>query len=200
MLIPNLHKALLVGCNFTQPTFQIQPPKLYTMRHIILLLTISLFVVSCGQTDTKQKELELKERELALKEKELALKYNDTASSKIPSADTSKQITKTEVASTLQLPFIGEKYFNFGGGSGTGSSITITKDGTVIIKGVPSSGAEKFGAKGEIEFKGAFKTVIKTKDGIRYKIEADKISMVDAKGNVEQGCGNLGDEPCSTTY
>jgi hypothetical protein len=41
------------------------------MRHIIFILTISLFLISCGQTDTKQKELELKERELALKEKEL---------------------------------------------------------------------------------------------------------------------------------
>ena len=170
------------------------------MRHIIFILSISLLLISCGQNETKQKELELKEKELALKEKELALKYNDTASAKMPSADTSKQITKTEVASTLQLPFIGEKYFNFGGGSGTGSSITITKDGLVIIKGVPDPGAERMGAKGEIEFKGQYKTIIKTKDGIRYKIEADKISMVDAKGNIEKGCGNMGDELCSTTY
>ena len=169
------------------------------MRNIILLVAIAT-LFSCGQNETKQKELELKERELALKEKELALKYKDTASTKVPTGDTSKQIIKTEITNTLQLPFIGEKYFNFGGGSGTGSSITITKDGLVIIRGVPSPGAEKFGAKGEIEFKGQFKTIIKTKDGIRYKIEANKISMVDAKGNVEQGCGNLGDEPCSTTY
>lgn len=156
--------------------------------------------MSCGQNDTKQKELELKERELALKEKELELKYNDSITTKMPSVDTSKQSTKTENTQTLQLPFIGEKYFNFGGGSGTGSSITINKDGLVIIKGVPDPGAERMGAKGEIEFKGPFKTIIKTKDGIRYKIEASKISMVDVKGNVEQGCGNLGDEPCSTTY
>ena len=42
------------------------------------MLTISLFVMSCGQNDTKQKELELKERELALKEKEFAMKEKDS--------------------------------------------------------------------------------------------------------------------------
>ena len=169
------------------------------MRNIILLVAIET-LFSCGQNETKQKESELIEREISLKEKELALKYKDCISTEIHLVDTSKHIAKTEITQTLQLPFIGEKYFNFGGGSGTGSSITINKDGLVIIKGVPDPGAEKLGAKGEIEFKGPFKTIIKTKDGIRYKIGADKISMVDAKGNVEKGCGNLGDEPCSTTY
>lgn len=47
------------------------------MRQITFILTISLFIMSCGQNETKQKELELKERELALKEKEFALR--DTA-------------------------------------------------------------------------------------------------------------------------
>jgi hypothetical protein len=37
------------------------------------IIAMVLFV-SCGQTSSKQKELELKERELALKEKEFALK------------------------------------------------------------------------------------------------------------------------------
>jgi len=48
------------------------------MRHIIFLLTASLFLISCGQNETKQKELELKEKELALKERELVLKEKDT--------------------------------------------------------------------------------------------------------------------------
>ncbi|MBL0202165.1 MAG: hypothetical protein IPP81_19015 [Chitinophagaceae bacterium] len=47
------------------------------MRHIIFLLTISLFLMSCGQNKTKQKELELKERELALKEKEMQIKEKE---------------------------------------------------------------------------------------------------------------------------
>lgn len=47
------------------------------MRHIILLVTIAT-LLSCGQSDNKQKELELREKKLALKEKELNLKENDT--------------------------------------------------------------------------------------------------------------------------
>ena len=47
------------------------------MRHIIFILTLSFFIISCGQNDTKQKELELKEKELALKQKELELKEKE---------------------------------------------------------------------------------------------------------------------------
>jgi hypothetical protein len=57
------------------------------MRHLIKICLLSLFLTSCGQSYTKQKELELKERELALREKELMLKNNDTAAVK---ADTIK--------------------------------------------------------------------------------------------------------------
>lgn len=38
------------------------------------IIIASLFLVSCGQNSSKQKELELREREVALKEKELVLK------------------------------------------------------------------------------------------------------------------------------
>ena len=48
------------------------------MRHNIFILCITTILLSCGQNDTKQKELELREREIALKEKELALKQNDS--------------------------------------------------------------------------------------------------------------------------
>lgn len=47
------------------------------MKNILSALSVTIIVtfliISCGQTNTKQKELELKEKELALKEKELAL-------------------------------------------------------------------------------------------------------------------------------
>lgn len=55
---------------------------------IILLFAIAT-LLSCGQDDTKQKELELKERELALKEKELNLKQKET-------------VNKTETIATTQ--------------------------------------------------------------------------------------------------
>jgi len=50
------------------------------MKQLLITLTLSIFILSCGQNDIKQKELELKERELALKEKELALIQQDTVS------------------------------------------------------------------------------------------------------------------------
>lgn len=62
------------------------------MRHIIFILTLTSLLLSCGQTDTKQKELELKERELALKEKEFAFKEKDTSNFKTVRPDTVKII------------------------------------------------------------------------------------------------------------
>lgn len=78
------------------------------MRHTIFLLTVSLLIMSCGQNDTNQKELELKERELALKEKELALKQKDTTS-----PETKVAITKS---ATESLPSSSETY-NYAGHS-----------------------------------------------------------------------------------
>ncbi len=70
------------------------------MRHIIFILTLSLLIISCGQTDTKQKELELKEKELALKEKELQLKED---SLKTPNTAISGQKeTKDNSSSSIQ--------------------------------------------------------------------------------------------------
>ncbi|MBL0202164.1 MAG: hypothetical protein IPP81_19010 [Chitinophagaceae bacterium] len=68
------------------------------MRHIIILLTISLFLMSCGQNDTKQKELELKEKELALKQKELELKEKE---SKPDSSSVNAQPTDEGNANTI---------------------------------------------------------------------------------------------------
>ena len=50
--------------------------KTFTMRHLILLIAVAT-LFSCGQNDTKQKELELKEKELELRQKELNLKESD---------------------------------------------------------------------------------------------------------------------------
>ena len=61
------------------------------MRHIIFIMTISLFLLSCGQNENKQKELELKERELALREKELLQKESDTSTQKKVTVDTTKK-------------------------------------------------------------------------------------------------------------
>lgn len=49
------------------------------MTYLGATIIASFILVSCGQNNDKQKELELKERELALKERELALKEKDTS-------------------------------------------------------------------------------------------------------------------------
>jgi hypothetical protein len=55
------------------------------MQYLSRIFALSFLIASCGQDDTKQKELELKERELALRERELLLKTKDTAAAKIES-------------------------------------------------------------------------------------------------------------------
>ncbi|MBL0202357.1 MAG: hypothetical protein IPP81_20030 [Chitinophagaceae bacterium] len=79
------------------------------MRHIIFLLTISLFIVSCGQNETKQKELELKERELALKEKEFAKKEKDTSYLNTQRPETNNKNNPQETKSTSSQITISPK-------------------------------------------------------------------------------------------
>ena len=67
------------------------------MRHFIFLIAITT-LLSCGQNDTKQKELELKEKELALKEKELNLREKDTVKTNT-TVDTAKKNLNQEVTS-----------------------------------------------------------------------------------------------------
>jgi hypothetical protein len=162
------------------------------MRHIIFVLALSLFIMSCGQNDTKQKELELKERELALKEKELSLNYKDTVILQKNLGDTVAVTPKVIAEDKIELPFIGTKYFNFMGGRGTEQSITITKDGTVILKsyGVPEAGTDP-----SVDYKGKYSKLIKVNKYEIYKIDGSEIYRVNAKGVVGKGCEGEG-IPC----
>ena len=67
------------------------------MRHFILFIAVAT-LLSCGQNDTKQKELELKEKELALKEKELNLREKDPVKT-INTVDTVKTKINQEISS-----------------------------------------------------------------------------------------------------
>ena len=106
------------------------------MKQLIFLFTISLFTMSCGQTDTKQKELELKERELVLKEKEFAIKNPDTSISKTKIIDTIKKVNKVE--EKLKLPFTGSYNYciqkNESGATGN-AKVTISDDGKLTLIG-----------------------------------------------------------------
>jgi hypothetical protein len=66
------------------------------MRYNIVLIFFATLLFSCGQTDTKQKELELKEKELNLKERELSLKEKSSQT------DTSKEQAKPPVSNPIK--------------------------------------------------------------------------------------------------
>ncbi len=51
----------------------------------------------------------------------------------------------------------------------------------------------------EIAFDGTYKPIITTKKGYKYKIEADKISLVNIKGEVLKGCNGDKNTPCTAT-
>ena len=93
------------------------------------------------------------------------------------------------------LPFIGTKYFNHMGGSGTESSLTITKDGKAIIKSY-SAGVH---GKTFLDYNGVFKSIIKTKDRVIYYIKGKTISILEENGRIQKGCMNE-EEPCTTEF
>jgi hypothetical protein len=72
------------------------------MRHIIITLVAVTSLLSCGQNDTKQKELELKEKKLALKEKELQLKEKSITSDSSSSTSTSQNKNNTPSVAAKQ--------------------------------------------------------------------------------------------------
>jgi len=94
------------------------------MRQTILILTTAIFLLSCNQNDTKQKELELKEREPVLKEKEFALKEKDSANSiaKKETVQVSKplpvQVSKPLPDETKTLTLISPTFHEGDGGNG----------------------------------------------------------------------------------
>jgi len=78
------------------------------MKHIILTSVLAILLFACGQSDTKQKELELKERELALKEKELqnkeaALNSDKTTKDTIEKKASIDKIIENKCDSKFQL-------------------------------------------------------------------------------------------------
>ena len=84
------------------------------------------------------------------------------------------------------LPFIGTKYFNFAGGSGTWQSITIQKNGTAILRfyGVISQSTT---------WKGKFTNPL---NGFLFK--KDKVYATTDNGEVKKGCNREG-IPCETS-
>ena len=114
------------------------------MRQIIFLLTVSLLVISCGQNDTKKKELELKEKELVLKEKELNLREKDSAVSQ----NTSPQ-TETSFIGPGYYKVINDKtyFFNTPDLQTRRASYILKNDEVEVHKSVGDFGYAVYGYK-----------------------------------------------------
>ncbi len=106
------------------------------------------------------------------------------------------------VSQQEKLPFIGTKYFNFPGGSGTWQSITIEKDGTAILrfysvssqsvtwKGKFSNPLIESPDKGGIVFKGEVGIEYPGKGGLLFK--GDKVYETTVNGEIRKGCKGEG--------
>lgn len=90
-------------------------------------------------------------------------------------------------AKNKSIPFTGERWFNFMGGSGTGESIKISNSGATIITihGTTSS---------EVIYRGKYKRYFRLYDGENYYTIVGKnaIAMLDNNMNVMSDC--RGDE------
>ncbi len=91
-----------------------------------------------------------------------------------------------------KLPFVGTKQAYMR--SGMGYSVTIKADGIVTINFYTSNSES-------IIYNGKFSKIIKVKEeNANYKIESDKISIVDENGVVEKGCSGIENEVCEYKF
>jgi hypothetical protein len=81
-----------------------------------------------------------------------------------------------------KLPFVGTRYFNFMGGTGTVESITIEKNGTVTLKihGTVST---------EVYYTGKFSNPV---DG-GLLLKGNKVYRLDNNGQIIKGCRREGE-------
>jgi len=89
------------------------------------------------------------------------------------------------------LPFIGTKTFNFMGGSGTGSSITIKRDGTAKIMSHGTGGSE-------VEYNGRFSySGMRSKDypSLGWLFKNGKVYSTE-NGQISTGCRGDESVPC----
>ena len=90
-----------------------------------VILVASLFLGSCGQNNSKQKELELRERELALKEKELQLKSDSILRSNKESKEEAKKLPDIGGSDEPQMEPIQVELYPFKGTIGS-NEIVLT--------------------------------------------------------------------------
>lgn len=85
------------------------------------------------------------------------------------------------IANSTQLPFVGTRHFNFYGGTQTAQSLTIYKNGDIVLE-IFDTSSETIRIK-----KGKYAKLIPVGDGYYYKIIKNKIYIVDKKEEVQSG-------------
>lgn len=106
------------------------------------------------------------------------------------SLQANNQDTPVSPYAEAELPFIGTRYFNFWGGNGTGQSITLEEDGTMIIKlhGTANS---------SVQYHGFFSNPVILDNRQRLLLKEDKIYLLADNGDIAQGC-NGDTKPCES--
>lgn len=98
----------------------------------------------------------------------------------------------------IKLPFVGERWFNFSGGSCCLKSITISKNGHCKIIGHE---APEWGNGKRVIYSGPFKNTIWIyENGVKsygYKIDGRYITSLKSNGKPEFDCKEEG-KPCTT--
>lgn len=90
------------------------------------------------------------------------------------------------------LPFVGTRYFNFLGGTGTGQTITIERDGTTIV--------ELHGTQGRsVQYQGQFSNPIRLEDGSGLLLIEGKIYRLSPGEETRPDCSGEEAAPCEAT-
>lgn len=96
--------------------------------------------------------------------------------------------------SAITLPFVGKRYFNFFGGTGTGNVITITANGETQLQGCGDLGA---GGSCEVLYSGPYQNPIPGDNGTSWFIRGEQVALRQ-NGDIENACGMDGTQPCVT--
>jgi len=96
-------------------------------------------------------------------------------------------------AGQKELPFVGQKSFDFYGGAGTGSLVKINQNGRTRLEIIGTQSSS-------VDYEREFINSIKLKDEITYFFKNGKVYLLDSKGQVEKDCKGDGTECVADLY
>jgi len=160
----------------------------------VTLATFVILLTACSHKDNANAPATAPASSVAsIDAADLAIDHAGNIIASAPAQPTTPAVTAAP-APAEPLPFIGKKFFNFMGGTGTEQSITIKKNGHTVIQlcGDPATGGTC-----EVEYKGAFKNPIMLKNGEGWLIKDNKIYSLE-HGEIAKGCSGDDQADCSS--